>query len=483
MNDLFVEGAKADAGLKIVRLEAENIKRLSAVEIKPDGNMVEITGRNAQGKSSILDAIWWAMKGRGVIQSTPIRRGAEEAHVELDLGKMVVRRRFKLNKEGNDFTTDVRVEAVDGARYPTPQALLDSLMGDLCVDPLQFLRMDQKQQFNLLRTFVPDVDFEAIDQANREDYANRTVANRTAKQHRSAADQIAVPADLPDEPIDEAALTEQLARAGEHNGQIETRKAARAAAAEKIERAIAQAQALKDGLPAKTRAIEARRTATVEDIERQIEALQKRIAKVNADADAELTDARDLTAEECQSLDTEAAVLRSKLDAAPPLPDPIDVAALTSEIAQARQINERIRQRAVRDKHVAAAEDLETLSQALTKGMAERDARKAAAIASANLPVAGIEFGDGELLLNGLPLDQASDAEQLRASVAIAMALSPRLRVIRVRDGNVLDADGMKLLAELAQQYDAQVWIETVRSDDRVAFVIEDGRVKRGEAA
>ena len=49
--------------MKIVSLEAENYKRLKAVEITPDGNMVVIGGRNAQGKSSVLDAIWAALGG------------------------------------------------------------------------------------------------------------------------------------------------------------------------------------------------------------------------------------------------------------------------------------------------------------------------------------------------------------------------------------------------------------------------------------
>ena len=44
--------------MKIVQLTAENVKRLTAVSIAPDGNLVQITGRNGQGKASVLDAIF-----------------------------------------------------------------------------------------------------------------------------------------------------------------------------------------------------------------------------------------------------------------------------------------------------------------------------------------------------------------------------------------------------------------------------------------
>ena len=70
------------------------------------------------------------------------------------------------------------------------------------------------------------------------------------------------------------------------------------------------------------------------------------------------------------------------------------------------------------------------------------------------------------------------DAQQLRASVAIAMAANPKLRVIRVRDGSLLDERAMRLLAEMADAHDCQVWIERVDTSGSVGFVLEDGHLK-----
>jgi predicted ATP-dependent endonuclease of OLD family len=90
----------------------------------------------------------------------------------------------------------------------------------------------------------------------------------------------------------------------------------------------------------------------------------------------------------------------------------------------------------------------------------------------------GISFDEFGVLLNGLPFTQASTGEQLRVSVAVGMALNPRLRVIFIRDGSLIDDAGLALIAELAQKNDYQVWLETVHSKDPTAVVIEDGEVK-----
>jgi hypothetical protein len=82
------------------------------------------------------------------------------------------------------------------------------------------------------------------------------------------------------------------------------------------------------------------------------------------------------------------------------------------------------------------------------------------------------------VLLNGVPFEQASDAERLRASIAIAAAMNPKLRVIRVRDGSLLDDEAMALLSGFASENDFQIWIERVDSSGRVGFVMEDGHLK-----
>ena len=420
--------------MKIVALTAENVKKLVAVEIKPDGNVVQITGKNGQGKTSVLDSIWWALAGATHIQTTPIRKGESEARIRLDLGEIVVTRTFK-KRDDASFTTAITVENADGSRFPSPQRMLDSLLGELSFDPLAFTRMDAKQQFETLKRFVPGVDFDAIAAAQKEDYDKRTDVNRRAKEARAAAGQINVDPALADrDPVDEAALVDQLQKAADHNSEIETRKATR-------QRAEQDAG----------------------DLDQRGADLREQAARLIADA---------------EEAEQKAADLRAKLAKAPALPDPVDTSKVREQIEAARATNEKIEQSKRKAAHTKAAEGAEKESKTITAAMEKREKEKRDAIAKAKLPVDGIGFGDNQILLDGLPFDQASDAEQLRASIAIAMASNPKLRVIRVRDGSLLDEDAMKLIAEMADGNDYQVWIERVDGSGKIGFVLEDGHLK-----
>ncbi len=439
--------------MKIISLTAENVKKLSVVQIAPAGNLVQITGKNGQGKSSVLDAIWWALAGTANIQKAPIRKGADEARIVLDLGEIVVRRTFKQrtseDEEGNKkiedgYITSIIVENADGARFPSPQKMLDGLLGSLAFDPLAFANMDAKAQFETLKRFVPDVDFAAIEKANADDYAARTDLNRRAKDARAQASGIAVPKDVPAEPIDEAGLVARLEDAGRINSDLVQRQTRREQAAAEAKRLHAQADAHCQ------RAKELRDQATAED-------------------------------DKARQCDQDGDNLDAQLKAAPELPPPVDTGEIRGLIDKARALNKSVAEAARRKQFEATADGHESAAKKLTKAMEKREADKRKAIAEAKLPVPGIEFGDGQIIMGGVPFEQASDAEKLRASVAIAMAANPKLRVIRVRDGSLLDEEGLSLLAKMADEADCQVWIERVDSSGKIGFVLEDGHLKAEE--
>lgn len=162
--------------MRIVKLEASNVKRLVAVEITPDGNVIVIGGRNGAGKSSVLDSIAYALGGKDLVCERPLRAGADRGHVEVDLGDLVVRRTFTPSGGGS-----LTVSNKEGAVYKSPQAMLDKLVGRLSFDPLDFERMEAKRQLETLRALV-GIDFSGIDAARAELYDERTAVNRTTKQ-------------------------------------------------------------------------------------------------------------------------------------------------------------------------------------------------------------------------------------------------------------------------------------------------------------
>ena len=115
--------------MKIVKLTAENIKKLRAVEIVPQGNVVKISGKNEQGKTTVLDSIFWALGGTKAIQEEPIRQGETKASIRLELDDLVVTRTFT---PGNSY---LKVENKEGTSFKSPQAMLDKLVGKLSFDP------------------------------------------------------------------------------------------------------------------------------------------------------------------------------------------------------------------------------------------------------------------------------------------------------------------------------------------------------------
>src|SRR5688572_19792136 len=99
--------------MRVVELRAENFKRLKAVRINPAAGLQQISGANAQGKSSVLDAVFAALGGASAAPIKPIREGAEKAEVTLDLGDMLVRRRWTASG------STLQVESKEGAVFKT----------------------------------------------------------------------------------------------------------------------------------------------------------------------------------------------------------------------------------------------------------------------------------------------------------------------------------------------------------------------------
>jgi DNA repair exonuclease SbcCD ATPase subunit len=421
--------------MKIVKLIAENVKKVRAVEITPTGELVEITGKNGAGKTSVLDSIMWAVAGAKHIQAVPIRQGADKARIRLDLGEIVVERRF--SKTGSTLT----VESADGARYTSPQTMLDALLGELAFDPLAFVNQDPTERYEALRGIVKvDVDVDQLDGLNRGDFDRRTDLNRDAKAKRAQADGIAVAKELPIGRVNTAALMDRMAEASKVNAEIETRRGRREQAAREID-----------------------------DLRRRAVDDRGRAAVLRAEADR--------FEEGAGHLEERATSLAQKLTEAAPLPEPVDVDTLRRALATAETTNRAIDARERREALLTEAIALEAQAKALTETMAARDQAKAEAIARAAMPVEGLSFGDGAVTFKGVPFEQASTAEQLRVSVAIAMAANPKLRVIRIKEGSLLDADNVALIAAMAREHDYQVWIERVDATGKVGIVIEDGSV------
>ena len=193
--------------MKIIKLSVENFMRLAAIEIEPDGSTVLITGKNENGKTSILNSIWSALAGGEAAREIkkPIREGMQRAEIRLDLGDFIVTRTFTGNGK-----TKLKVENGEGATYKSPQALLDSFVGRLSFDPLAFANLPEREQAATLREMT-GIDTSKHDERREGYYEARTSHNRRAGEYADKLKGRAEPSDdLPTTEIKMSDILDEL---------------------------------------------------------------------------------------------------------------------------------------------------------------------------------------------------------------------------------------------------------------------------------
>lgn len=422
--------------MKIIKLQAENIKRLKAIEIIPTENAVIISGRNGQGKTSVLDSIWLALAGGKASKDMirPVRDGQRKASVKLDLGDITVTRTWTSNDR-----SVLAVENKEGAAFKKPQEMLDNLVGRLSFDPLAFAHQDNKTQLKTLLEMVKlPVDPAVLDAKKTAIYDQRRDVNRDVKQYESKLGLTRIP-DLkaPDKEISAAAVLDELKAAQDQKSANDEKR-------RKLNQMIEEANVCKDG---------------ISGIDEQIEALQLK---------------RDNAKSALAGMIAEGKAVRLIVDK---LTDP-DIDSFREKLANVEAINQAVRDKQEYLKTKSKVEELNKESDGFTAQIEAIDAEKDKMLKSAQFPINGLGFDDDGVTFGSIPFKQCSSAEQLKVSVAMAMALNPNLRVIRITDGSLLDSDNMALIKAMAKDKDFQIWIEQVSDSGKVGVYIEDGEVK-----
>ena len=416
---------------RIVGLVAENFKRISAVRLKPGPGLNVVAGRNAQGKSSVLDAIAAALGGKSATPPIPIREGRTRAQVVVDLGDLVVERVWT----GNGRTALV-VRGTNGEPVRSPQAILDSLVGRLTFDPLEFVRSKPAEQASILRELA-GLDTTALDRERATVYADRTAANREVDRIKSAVAALPHHPDAPATAVSVAALTDELLAAQAVHKALEDVERRR----EDAERYVAMA------------------AEAVERARAELERAETTLTKRQDEADA-------------VEREYEEAIGR-------PLPD---LDAIRSRLGAAESLNRQVSANATRAREQTRLDEAERVAWSLDERIAAIDAQRRAKLEAARLPLPGLEADGQTVLYHGRPLQQASQAEQLRVGLAIGAALNPTLRVVLVRDGSLLDDEAMEELAAWSEEVGLQVFLERVGKHPG-AVVIEDGHVAEDPTA
>lgn len=453
--------------LRIVSFSAKNTKRLKAITIRPDPdqNIVILSGKNRQGKSSIIDSIWFALGGKNAIPVKPIRSGESEAFVTLDLGAFIVERRF--TESGSSY---LDVKTKEGFKAGSPQNFLVSRLGNRAQNPLEFMNLKLEDQVKALQSMVrikldtallgkisglpmegvrTDDPIMVLDAAYKHLYEERTKVNNEVKRLESVVKT--VKSEIPE-------------------GLENTLPASTSELFEKQKAVQAQSDAFK-AEHQKLRDIQAEHNQRMNEMS----TLEKRIEET----EKLLSDLRESKGRLKLRIDVLDVDYEAQTKVLAVLVEP-DFSEVNAEIFAADETNKIAESVKKLREHAAELEGQKNSSADLTSKLAAIKEYKGKLIIEAGFPVEGLGFDFGEVTYRGIPLSQASGAEQIQISCAICAASHPEIRVLTIDVGwSELDSESKAALLEWAQKTKSQIWVTRVTDEPgEGGFWIEDGELK-----
>lgn len=200
--------------VKINSLEFENVKKIKAVQLEPAKNgLTVIGGKNRQGKTSVLDAIAWALGGDKYKPSSPQREGSVvEPHLKITLDNGIVVERSGKNSS---------LKVTDSTGKKGGQQLLNSFVEQFALDLPKFINQSSKEKASTLLKIIGVGDtLYQLEHKEHSLYDQRTAIGRIADQKSKFAKEMPVYANVPAEPVSASELIRQqqdiLARNGEN---------------------------------------------------------------------------------------------------------------------------------------------------------------------------------------------------------------------------------------------------------------------------
>lgn len=416
--------------IKINKLEIENVKRVKAVKLKPsDTGLTIIGGNNNQGKTSVLDAITWALGGNRYKPSNAAREGSvipPNLKITMSNG-LVVERKGK--------NSDLKV--IDPRGEKAGQQLLDSFVEELALNLPKFMNQTSKEKATTLLQIIGVGDKLAeLEGKEREVYNQRHAIGQIADQkEKYAKEQIYYP-DVPDEIISASDLIKKQQEILAKNGQNQTHR--------RNLRELETNQLLDQ--------------EKYDQIAAKIEELLNEKSKLGS------------------RINTRAEQIELAKKAVEELQDE-STAELEASIENIEQTNEKIRANLSKEKAEEDAQEYRDQYSRLTTEITNLREQKRELLDSANLPLEGLSVEDGELIYKGFKWDSMSGADQLKVSTAIVRKLNPKCGFVLMDKLEQMDLDTLKDFGSWLEKEGLQVIATRVSKGDECSIIIEDGYV------
>ena len=402
--------------MKIHSLNIENVKRIRAVQLKPSpSGLTVIGGKNDQGKTSVLDAIAWALGGEKYRPSDPQRKGSvlpPDLHIVMDNG-LVVERKGK--------NSALKVTDPNGSKGG--QKLLDEFVEQLAIDLPRFMEATSKDKAQILLKVIGVGDqIVLLNNEEKKIYEERTMVGRIADQKaKYAAEQPFYP-DVPEAPLSISELIEQQQDILARNGQRQQWRLEYNKLLDEINKVDSQMEEL---------------TEKKHELEIKLKAAAKSPQELEMESTEELEES----------------------------------------IAHVEEINRKVRANMDKEHAEEVAKEESNKYDSLTLALDAVRKQKKELLQSADLPLPELSVEDGELTYKGQKWDNMSGSQRLIVSTAIVRALNPKCGFVLLDKLEQMDLDTLNEFGSWLETEGLQAIATRVSTGDECSIIIEDGIV------
>ena len=417
--------------MKINTLELENVKRIKAVKLEPTSSgLTVIGGRNGQGKTSVLDAIAWALGGNKFRPDQAQREGSViPPHLKITLDNGMIVERSGKNSS---------LKVIDPTGNKSGQQLLDSFISELALDLPKFMRMNDKEKAAILLQII-GVGDKLFELENKENslYNRRTEIGRIADRKKKYADELPLHTGIPAEPVSAAELIRQQQNILAQNGKNQRKRERVKQIEDKVNAITREKLLLKNEIERLTKEIDAKDTELTELLA-DLETAKKTAAQLHDESTAELE----------------------------------------KNISDIDALNRKIRENLEREKAEREAEEYRREYDDLTDQIETVRKEKTELLTNADLPLPELSVKDGLLTYKGYHWDNMSGSEQLRVAAAIVRRLNPDCGFVLIDKLELMDIDTLNEFGKWLEAEGLQAIATRVSTGEECSVIIEDGYVK-----
>ena len=417
--------------VKITALEAENVKRIKAVALTPSPTgLTLVGGNNNQGKTSVLDALAWALGGDRFRPDAAQRDGAiAPAHLKGTLSNGVV-----VERKGKNASLTV----TDPTGRRSGQQLLNAFVEPLALDLPRFMDASDKEKADiLLRIIGIGAELHTRDLEIKGLYDKRTFTGQLAAQKKHFAEEMISYPEAPDEPVSASELIRQQQDILARNGENQRLRAQYAELEQQVQQCVDELKRTRE------------RIATLQQLADELDAKHTK-----------LFNQRETARKTVSQLQDEST------------------AELEASIRDIEETNRKVRANLEKSRAEDEAAQYASEYDRLTESIQQKRAERMALLNGADLPLPGLSVEDGVLTYKGKHWRDISGSDQLRVAAAIVRRLNPDCGFVLLDKLEQMDMTTLQEFSAWLEAEGLQAIATRVSTGSECQIIIEDGMVK-----